>query len=126
MSRRSRSRTGWPARSRASGSSTPPPDRAPLGLPAAPRPDVTIVVVLTVDADRARTCLEAVAAGVGMRPCEVMLVLNGADDATRALVAHDVTGARVVDAADDLGSPAAWRHAISAARGRWVAFLHED
>jgi hypothetical protein len=87
---------------------------------------VSIVVVLTADGARAQRCLRAIASGTASVPCEVLVVLNGVEPDLRLLATEQATGARVIDSAVDLGTPAAWRQALALARAPRVALLHED
>ena len=97
-----------------------------IDLPASATPDVTVIVVLTVDAARAEKCLRSIALAAPPVATEVVLVLNGAAADVRALVDERVRGARVVDAAIDLGFVQAFREGLGLARAQRVASLHED
>jgi GT2 family glycosyltransferase len=96
-------------------------------LPSAKDPLVSVVVLLTREAELAERCLRAIADGHERDvPTEVVLVLNAPDEDTLTLVEQRVTGARIVSSPVNTGTGPGWNLGFGAARGRWVALLHED
>src|SRR3954453_3554813 len=92
-----------------------------IDLPDSATPDVSVLVVLTADAERAATSLRAIAEGAPPVATEVVLVLNGAPPDVHALIDERVRGARLVDAPVDLGLAAAWRQGPEARSGPAIA-----
>ena len=98
-----------------------------IELPASDDPVVSVLVLLTREASLAERCLRAVSVGHERDvPTEVVLVLNTPDDETRALVHERTRGARVIESTVNTGTGVGWNLGFAAARGRWVALLHED
>jgi GT2 family glycosyltransferase len=98
-----------------------------IELPSAEHPVVSVVVLLTREPALAERCLRAVAAGHEREvPTEVVLVLNAPDDETRELVEKHTSGGRIVSSPVNTGTTAGWNLGFAAARGRWIALLHED
>ena len=107
----------------------PTPSASPtsVALPAANEPAVSIVVLLTDSLALARECLEAIAAAHDDAvPTEVVAILNAVGPAVERLVGEEITGARLVRSAVNLGTAAGWNLGFEAARAPWVALLHED
>lgn len=99
----------------------------PIDLPAAERPEVSIVVLLTDSVPMARECLGAIAAAHDDAvPCEVVTVLNAAGPEVERLVQEQAGGARVVRSDVNSGTAAGWNLGFEAARAPWVALVHED
>jgi GT2 family glycosyltransferase len=103
------------------------PRAAPIRLPQSDRPAISIVVLLSREAELAATCLSSIAAAVdpGL-PVEVIVVLNSRDEQTRRLVLEGVEGARVIATEANTGIAVGWNLAFDAARGARCALLHED
>lgn len=98
-----------------------------IELPSADDPLVSVVVLLTREAELAERCLRAISNGCERDvPTEVVLVLNAPDEDTIALVEQRVTGGRTVSSPVNTGTGPGWNLGFGAARGRWVALLHED
>jgi GT2 family glycosyltransferase len=103
------------------------PAEIDIQLPAAPEPVVSVVVLVTRQTEFAERCLRAIARGHDPAvPTEVVLVMNACDAEMRALVKERTTGARCVRSPVNTGTAAGWNLGFAAARGRWVALLHED
>ncbi|MBJ7354279.1 MAG: glycosyltransferase [Thermoleophilaceae bacterium] len=95
-------------------------------MPAA-QPDLSIVVMFTHDAEQAARCLEGVSTVTSEVPrTEVILVLNQASDAVRAIVAEHAPTARVIDSPVNTGTAVGWQLAFNAARAECVLLMHED
>jgi len=74
-----------------------------------------------------RACLTAFSRNVGPEvPCEVIILLNGADEDVIALCERDVTGARVERSEVNLGFPGGCNLAATRARGAYLMFLNDD
>jgi O-antigen biosynthesis protein len=98
-----------------------------IELPSAADPLVSVVVLLTREAELAERCLRAIADGHERDvPTEVVLVLGAPDADTLALVDERVGGARIVRSPVNTGTGGGWNLGFGAARGRWIALLHED
>ena len=103
------------------------PEEKEVQLPSADEPVVSVVVLLTRQPEFAERCLRAIArAHDSAIATEVVLVMNACDDETRALVEERTAGARLVRSPVNTGTAAGWNLGFAAARGRWVALLHED
>src|SRR4051794_29197292 len=101
--------------------------RTRIELPAAAVPAVSIAVLLTDDLALARACLTAIAAAHDPAiACEVVLTLNAVGPDVERFVDEEIAGARCVRSAVNTGTAAGWNVAFAAARGPWVALLHED
>jgi GT2 family glycosyltransferase len=99
----------------------------PVALPAAERPDVSIVVLLTDGVELVRECLSAIAAADDPAlACEVVAVLNAAGPEVERLLERELTGARVVRSEVNTGTAPGWNLGFEAARAPWVALVHED
>jgi GT2 family glycosyltransferase len=86
---------------------------------------VSYAVVLTRHEQRAAAALRSIAAQSPVS--ELLLVLNDADDAMRALAREAAaTGARILHDGTDLGVALAWNLALREARSPSVCVLHED
>ena len=98
-----------------------------IELPSAADPLVSVVVLLTREAELAERCLQAIADGHERDvPTEIVLVLGAPDADTLALVEERVSGARIVRSPVNTGTGGGWNLGFGAARGRWIALLHED
>jgi GT2 family glycosyltransferase len=99
---------------------------APIELPHSDGPLVSIVVLVTGPALAARV-LEAIAgADEPSIPCEVIVVVNTTDAETRSLVTVRAKGARALMRDVNTGTAVGWNLGFGAARGEYVALLHED
>ena len=70
--------------------------------------------------------LESVRVQCADVPYEVVIVLNGADDAVVDLVHQRVTGALVLESSNNLGFGGGCNFAVTHARGDYVVFLNDD
>lgn len=105
----------------------PPPSLAParVELLRADAPVASIIVlgwrnVGIIDA------LESVRVQCADVPYEVIVVLNGADDAVVELVEQRVTGAVVLESSNNLGFGGGCDFAATHARGDYLVFLNDD
>ncbi|MDX6257924.1 MAG: hypothetical protein QOJ11_4258 [Frankiales bacterium] len=104
---------------------SPSPARALVELPHADAPVASIIVL----GWRNTGILEALASVVlhcADVPYEVIIVLNGADDAVAELVEQRVTGAVVLESSVNLGFGGGCDFAASHARGDYLVFLNDD
>jgi O-antigen biosynthesis protein len=100
---------------------------APIRLPQSDQPQVSIVVLLRADARLAARVLQAIAAAHDhSTDAEVIVVVNTTDRATRTLVSENVIGARAIVRDVNTGTAVGWNLGFEAARGPYVALLHED
>ncbi|HVM34268.1 MAG TPA: glycosyltransferase [Actinomycetota bacterium] len=98
-----------------------------MRLPQSDRPLVSIVVLLRAGAGLAERALGAIAAAHDPKiPAEVVTVVNTVDPATRRLVTDEQIGARPILRDVNTGTAPGWNLGFEAARGRYVALLHED
>jgi GT2 family glycosyltransferase len=90
-------------------------------------PDASVVVLVTREPALVRPSLDAVRAALPDDVAtEVVLVLNTAREATRALLRDGVRGARVVVSPANCGTAAGWNVGFAAARAPQLALIHED
>ncbi len=98
-----------------------------ITLPGSDEPRASIVVLSRRNVDVLRACLTAVTANVGPEtPCEVIIVLNGADEDVVAFCQREVSGAREEHSRLNLGFPAGCNLAAARARGAFLVFLNDD
>ncbi|WP_156995358.1 glycosyltransferase, partial [Elstera litoralis] len=97
---------------------------APLVLPRAERPQVSIVLVLWNQVDLTYACLTALAAETDV-PLDVVIVDNASSDATGTLLAR-VEGATLVPQSENLGFLRAVNLAVPHCRAERVLLLNND
>ncbi|HVX21555.1 MAG TPA: glycosyltransferase [Acidimicrobiales bacterium] len=98
---------------------------APLALPTAADPDVTIVVPVHGQWPMTADCLAAIAADRPAASYEVVVVDDASADDTPQRLA-EVAGVRVVRLDHNAGFVGAANAGIAAARGRYVVLLNND
>jgi GT2 family glycosyltransferase len=103
----------------------PLPDDATVALATPAAPEVSVVVLSWRLGPELLDCLSAVAGQVDAPPFEVVLVQNGASPAARAAAAR-VTGAVVVDLAENAGFGGGCAAGADRARGDSLVFLNDD
>lgn len=97
-----------------------------IRLPQSDQPRVSIVVLVT-DAGLAARVLGGIAEVHDPAiETEVVVVVNTADPATRSLVSDGARGARTIVRNVNTGTAVGWNLGFDAARGSFVALLHED
>jgi glycosyltransferase involved in cell wall biosynthesis len=99
--------------------------------PAAPPPEVSVIIACRNGADTLGAALDSLAAQAWDRPWEVVFADNGSTDASRAIfdafaARHPGMVLRALDIADRKGKPHALNVAIRAARGRAILFCDAD
>ena len=98
-----------------------------IELPSDEQPLVSIVVLLSGKRGLAQRSLESIAAahepGV---PSEVVIVVNTPDAATRSIALERADPARSIVRDVNTGTAVGWNLGFQAARGEYVALLHED
>lgn len=97
-----------------------------VSVPEADNPVISVVVLAWRQTDRLLDCLASVAESADAPPFETVVVLNGATRDVRDLVAHSVTGARIVDVPVNIGFGGGCNLGVAAARGEFVLFLNDD
>jgi GT2 family glycosyltransferase len=86
----------------------------------------TVVVLAWRLTDELLAGLEGLARGTRHDPFDVIVVLNGAEDAVRSAVLNHVEGATVIDVPVNLGFAGACNLAAIRARGEFLVFLNDD
>ncbi|HEX4998850.1 MAG TPA: glycosyltransferase [Terriglobia bacterium] len=97
---------------------------AVLRLPAAPEPDVSIIVVLYNRAELSFACLRSIAE-YRSAGAEVIIVDNASTDETSTLLDR-LSGARVIRNRENLHFLRAVNQAAAEARGRFLVLLNND
>lgn len=87
--------------------------------------DVAVVIVSTNEAHWLRRCLPTVFDAAGTLDVDVIVVNNGADDGTQAMVRTQFSRARVIDC-DNHGFAYANNQALKTVDARYVLFLNPD
>ncbi len=98
---------------------TSPPD-----LPAVP--DVSVVVVSFNTRDVLRECLQTLAQEAGGVRYETIVVDNGSQDGSAAMVEQEFPGAKLIRSAVNLGFAAGNNRGFASAQGRYVVLLNSD
>ncbi|MCL4499499.1 MAG: glycosyltransferase family 2 protein [Chloroflexi bacterium] len=98
-----------------------------------PRPEVpssksagltSIIIAVHNHVDATRLCIESIKRCTENTPYELIVVDNGSTDETPSYL--KTTGARVIRFAENKGIATAWNAGMRAARGRYLAVLHND
>lgn len=97
-----------------------------IHLPAPAEPRVSVVVLAWRQAEMLESCLRSLAEHESAVPFEVVLVLNGASPAVRAVVNDRVSGAVVVDSGSNLGFAGGNNLGVEHARGELLVLLNDD
>jgi len=98
-----------------------------ITLPASEVPRASIVVLSRRNVGVLRACLTALSRNVSPEArCEVIILLNGADEDVRSYCEREVAGARVERSGVNLGFPAGCNLAATRARGAFLVFLNDD
>lgn len=95
-------------------------------LPTSPEPRVSILIVTAKQPGLLARCLESLARCGSAVPFEVVVVLNDALPEVEALVRERVSGATVISSSIPLGLAGGSNRARAAARGEFLALLHDD
>jgi O-antigen biosynthesis protein len=104
----------------------PPVPGGPIELDRPPDPRVSVVVLAwRQDALLAR-CLRSLASHRSSVPFETIVVLNGASEPVRRLIADEVSGAVVVDSRTNLGFAGGNQHGAAVAKGEHLVLLNDD
>jgi GT2 family glycosyltransferase len=98
---------------------------ARVELPRADNPVASIIVLGWRNAGII-DALESVRANCAEIPYEVIVVLNGADDAVVEVIQQRVSGALVLESSNNLGFGGGCDFAATHARGDYVVFLNDD
>lgn len=98
-----------------------PPDSAP----AAPAPEVSVIVVNWNTREMLRGCLASIAAQT-QAPHEVIVVDNASSDGSAAMVAADFPQVRLIANANNRGFAGANNQGLAIARGGHVLLLNPD
>ncbi len=98
-----------------------------IALPVCEAPRASIIVLTRRNVEMLRSCLDALSRGIASETrCEVIVVLNGADEDVAAFCEREVSGALVERSRVNLGFPAGCNLAAARARGAFLAFLNDD
>ncbi|MDX6643638.1 MAG: hypothetical protein QOD76_1600 [Solirubrobacteraceae bacterium] len=89
-------------------------------------PPVSVLIASQRDPQRLERCFAALARGAGAIEYEIVVLVNGPDDALRAFARRDEARARFVLAETNLGFAGAINCARRHARGRFLAIVHDD
>lgn len=95
-------------------------------FPSTERPVVSVVVLAWKQTDRLIGCLSALAASADAPEFEIVLVLNGASDEVRRVVAENVSGAQIVDVEANIGFGGGCNVGVDRARGQYILLLNDD
>ncbi len=101
-------------------------ERAGVAFVAVGAPVVSIIVLAWHLTDQLVACLRSVRGSADAPPYEVVLVLNGADAAVRAIVADQVSGVTIVDLEANVGYGGGCNAGALRARGRYLVLLNDD
>jgi O-antigen biosynthesis protein len=104
----------------------PPVPGGPIELDRPPDPRVSVVVVAWKQDVLLGRCLRSLASHQSSVPFETIVVLNGASDPVRRLVADELSGAVVVDSPTNLGFAGGNQHGAAIARGEHLVLLNDD
>ncbi|MGA8277850.1 MAG: glycosyltransferase [Rhodanobacteraceae bacterium] len=104
---------------------TPREDFAPFGLPTSDTPHVSIVVPVFNQIAYTTACLRSLAEHAGETAFEVIVVDDASSDATARRLGN-ITGARVLRNAENLGFVGSCNAGAASARGEFVLFLNND
>jgi GT2 family glycosyltransferase/SAM-dependent methyltransferase len=104
---------------------TDPGVGAPIELPEFEQPKVSLVIPIHAHAELTRACLESIRDQTSEVSYEVILVDDGADEATKATLGL-VRGARVLVNPTNIGYLHSVKRGASAARGDWLVLCNND
>jgi O-antigen biosynthesis protein len=104
----------------------PPVPGGPIDLDRPPDPRVSVVVVAWKQDALLARCLRSLASHQSSVSFETIVVLNGASDPVRRLIADEVSGAVVVDSPTNLGFAGGNQHGAAVARGEHLVLLNDD
>ena len=98
-----------------------------IHFPQFERPRASIVILAWRQREPLLACLQALRDCLRDRiPHEVIIVLNNARQDVEDAVRHDVSGARLIESAVNLGFAGGCNRGASAARGEYLVFLNDD
>jgi len=101
------------------------PDR--IRLPDAARPEVSLLIPTINQAEALECCLRSLSEHLPPHiPCEVIVVLNDATPAVRAVVERQFTGLHILSSSANLGVAGGSNLARTISRGRFLLLLHDD
>lgn len=98
---------------------------SPVLLPEFVEPLVSLIIPVHTGAALTDACLRSIAERTSKVSYEVILIDDGADEDTRALLAQ-VEGARIVVNEDNLGYLRSVNRAAALARGQWLVLCNND
>jgi GT2 family glycosyltransferase/SAM-dependent methyltransferase len=97
----------------------------PIELPQFEHPEVSIIVPVHARAELTRACLASIRDNTSRVSYEVIVVDDGADEATEALLAN-VRGARIIVNDRNVGFLLSVNRGASEASGRWLVLCNND
>lgn len=95
-------------------------------VPESALPRASVVILAWKLVDELRHCLQSLAGSASAPAFEVIIVANGANEDVRTYLADEVSGARIVWLAENIGFGGGCNAGAAIARGEFVVFLNDD